>query len=486
MPKLRVLFVSSEIAPFAKTGGLADVAQALPPALARLGAEVKVFMPLYRQVNREGLRKIKGGSFTLTASGIETEVEILQGSLAKGVPAYFIGNDRYFDREHLYGTPQGDYPDNAERFIFFCRALLDYVRANMASPPDIIHCNDWQTGLIPAYFKTTSGDDFFSATATAYTIHNLAYQGLFPLDRFPLTGLPPELAGMSGIEFWGQMNFMKAGINFSEVINTVSPTYAKEIQTPEFGYGLEGVLADRAADLHGILNGANYEVWDPSHDPLIPANYDANNPAGKARCKEALLKAYGLPSTKSPVIGIISRLADQKGFDLLAQAIDRIMAMDTILVLLGTGDQKYHDMFEEIGRRYPKRAGIRIGFDNKLAHLIEAGADMFLMPSRYEPGGLNQLYSFRYGTLPIVRATGGLDDTVSDYDPATGEGTGFKFREYSAEAMLAKIRTALDSFADKKAWERLVKRAMQLDFSWDKSARSYLDLYQTALNKRRQ
>jgi starch synthase len=484
MPKLKVLFAASEIAPFAKTGGLADVGRALPQALAQEGAEVKLCMPLYRQVPREGLRKARGGSFNLGIEGIRGEVEVLQGALAKGIPAYFIRNDYYFDREYLYGTPEGDYPDNAERFIFFCRAMLEYLKTT-ASPPDIIHCNDWQTGLVPAYLKTIYADGFFGRCATAFSIHNLAYQGLFPMEKFWLTGLPSHLAGMHGIEFWGRINFLKGGISFSDVVNTVSPTYAREIQTPEFGYGLEGVLAERSADLYGILNGADYSVWDPAHDPLIPANYSARDLAGKARCKQALLKAYGLPPNKAALIGIVSRLADQKGFDLLAEAIDRLMAMDVYLVLLGTGEQKYHDLFAEIGRRFPKKAGIRIGFDNKLAHLIEAGSDMFLMPSRYEPGGLNQLYSFRYGTVPVVRATGGLDDTVINFDPATGQGNGFKFAEYSTDALLAKVREALECFADKKLWAGLIKQIMGLDFSWQSTAHNYLAVYDKALAKRR-
>jgi starch synthase len=484
MPKPRVLFVSSEIAPFAKTGGLADVGQALPPALRGLGADVKVCMPLYRQVPRKGLARARGGSFKLGVEGLKQDVEVMRGSLAEGVPAYFIGNDFYFDREHLYGTPQGDYPDNAERFIFFCRAALKFFRT-MAAAPDVVHCNDWQSGLIPAYLKTTEREGYYARTGSVFSVHNLAYQGLFPMEKFALTGLPPELAGMHGLEFWGKINFEKAGICFADMINTVSPTYAKEIQTPEFGCGLEGVLADRAADLHGILNGADYNIWDPGHDHLIPASYSAADLAGKAKCKLALLAAYKLPATKAPVIGIVSRLADQKGFDLIAKAIDRLMAMDIAVVLLGTGDQLYHDMFQEIGKRFPKKAGIKIGFDNKLAHLIEAGSDMFLMPSRYEPGGLNQLYSFRYGTIPVVRATGGLDDTVIDFNPKTGEGTGFKFKDYTAEAMLAKVRQALDVYADKRLWTKLVKRAIGLDFSWESSARSYLALYEKAMAKRR-
>jgi len=484
MPKLKVLFVSPEMAPFAKTGGLADVGGALPPALQALGADVKCAMPLFRQVDRSGLRKAKGGSLSLGLGGLQNDVEVLQGSLAKGLPVYFIRNDFYYDREFLYGSPQGDYPDNAERFTFFCRALLEYMKTQ-GSAPDIIHCNDWQSGLIPAYLKTIYADGFFARTATVFSIHNLAYQGLFPMDKFWLTGLPGELAGMKGLEFYGQMNFMKAGMIFTDVMNTVSPTYAREIQTPEYGYGLEGVLTARRGDLYGILNGADYRSWDPEHDKLIPANYSVKNMAGKLKCRQALLEAYGLPQSKAPIIGIVSRLADQKGFDLIAEIIDRLMSMDVVLVVLGTGDQKYHDLLTEIGRRFPRKAGIRIGFDNKIAHLIEAGSDMFLMPSRYEPGGLNQLYSYRYGTIPVVRATGGLDDTVADYNPKTGEGTGFKFSDYTADALLANIRQALDVYADRKAWEALVKRAMQLDFSWEKSARGYLGLYDKALAKRR-
>jgi len=317
-----------------------------------------------------------------------------------------------------------------------------------------------------------------------FTIHNIAYQGLFPASHFPLTGLPQKVFTPDGIEFWGSMNLLKAGIVFSDIVTTVSEKYSKEIRTAEFGYGLEGVLDSRKEKLFGVLNGVDYDDWSPEKDKFIIAKYDYKDLNGKAECRKDLLKEYNLNlSDDAPVIGIISRLADQKGFDILSQAMEELMSMNIGIVVLGTGEKKYHDLFAELAKKYPKKLGVKITFDNKIAHKIEAGSDMFLMPSKYEPCGLNQIYSLKYGTIPIVRATGGLDDTIQDYDPKTGDGNGFKFKEYSSQVLLAKIKESAKIFSNKKEWKKLVQKAMQQDFSWERSAKRYVELYEKVLTK---
>ena len=484
---LRVLFVTSEAVPFAKTGGLADVAGALPKFLRSLGCEVKLVMPYYRMVKESGAPVEPVGQPMEVTLGDETlQADIYRGKLADELPMYLIGREEFFDRSHLYGTSRGDYFDNAERFIFFTKAALALCQS-LGYCPDIIHHHEWQTGLIPAFLRSTYGKDpRFARTAAVFTIHNIAYQGLFREDKLVLTGLPTWMYRPEGIEFWGKINFMKAGIVYADVINTVSRKYSEEIQTPEYGCGLEGVLRKRSQDLYGIINGVDYGDWDPCHDHRLKARYSVHDLSGKRLCKTDLLEQFHLPSSleKVPVLGVISRLADQKGFDLLAEIIEELFALDIGLVLLGTGEQKYHDLFTQIGRKYPKKAGIRIAYDDPLAHKIEAGADIFLMPSRYEPCGLNQIYSLRYGTIPVVRATGGLDDTISPYDSATGKGNGFKFVRYDAGEFLEQVKAAVRTYHQPDHWNRIVRNAMTADFSWPRSAESYVQLYRKALEKR--
>lgn len=483
----RILFATPEAVPFAKTGGLADVTGALPKFLQPLGCESILVMPYYQTVKRSGIPLQYLSEKMEVPLGSEIiEADLYQGHLTQDIPVYFIGRDEFFDREYLYSTPRGDYFDNAERFIFFSKAVLIFCQ-HIGFSPDIIHHHEWQTGLIPAYLKSIyRNDPFFAHTADVFTIHNIAYQGLFKKEKFLLTGLPMEMYNPEGIEFWERINFMKAGIVYADVINTVSRKYSEEIQTPEYGYGLEGILKKRGEGLFGILNGVDYQDWDPSHDPHLIARYDPNDPSGKRECKKDLLKEFNLPPSleNSPLLGMISRLADQKGFDLLVEIIDELFTLDLGFVLLGTGEQKYHDLFTQIARKYPRQAGIRIAYDDRLAHKIEAGADFFLMPSKYEPCGLNQIYSLKYGTIPIVRATGGLDDTIVNYSPTTRRGNGFKFTRYDAKEFLNQIKAAISFYSQPEHWKQLLRNAMTSDFSWKKSAEAYLQLYQKALGKK--
>lgn len=479
--KLNIVQVSPEAAPFAKTGGLADVVGALPLAEAELGHQVMVVMPLHRQV-RKGRRKLTDLNLELSINLGPTRLKavVYQGTLGRKVPTYFIGIDDYFDRAELYGTPQGDYPDNAERFSFFCWATLELL-SSLKMTPDVIHCHDWQSGLVPVYQKLYFRH--LSSVATLLTVHNLAYQGVFPAEKLPATGLPWDLFHPGGVEFYGKISFLKAGLIFADLVNTVSEGYSREIQTAEYGCGLEGVLAERRDRLFGILNGVDYKDWNPATDKFLAANYTPENLAGKARCKQDLLKEFGLTGLeKKPLLGMISRLAEQKGFDLLEEAAPELLSLDLGLVILGTGDEKYQNLLKELAKAYPGKLGVKIAFDNKLAHKIEAGADIFLMPSRYEPCGLNQIYSLRYGTIPLVRATGGLDDSIEEFDPATGQGTGLKFANYDARELLQKVKEALEVYLSKPAaWKRLMTNAMACDFSWERSAQRYVELYMKAL-----
>ncbi len=483
--KLKILFVSSEVAPFAKTGGLADVAGALPSALQSLGHEVRVFLPFYRMVKKGGF-KTKEVLPALPIPMLERhENSSVRQTEREGVIFYFLKHDKYYDREELYGDRNGDYPDNAERFIYFCKAVLAATK-QLGFRPDVIHCNDWQTGLIPVYLKSLhKGDGFFQHTATLFTIHNLAYQGQFWHWDIHLTGLGWEYFVPDWIEFYGKINLLKAGILHADAVTTVSERYAQEIQTQEFGCGLEGVLHARKEDLHGIVNGIDYQGFDPAHDKHIPQTYDAAHPQKKAVNKKALQEYYGLPAEKAPLIGIVSRLADQKGFDLLAQAMDGLLKMGVQLAILGTGDPKYHDSLAKIAQENPQQVGVKLAYDAGLAQLIYAGSDFFLMPSRYEPCGLGQLISLRYGTIPIVRYTGGLADTVEEFDSQTKQGTGFGFTEYDPQALLGAVERALAVYAQPPLWEQLVQNAFAADFSWSHSARKYIDLYQQIRCKRR-
>jgi starch synthase len=485
MSQLKILFASSEVAPFAKTGGLADVSASLPAALASLGHQVRIVMPMYRSV-MQGSFELKPleKSLEVPLRGKVSNDKVFYKEIDSNLLIYFIKRNEFFDREMLYGTPEGDYGDNAERFIFFSRGILQLCKL-ISFQPDIIHCNDWQTSLVLVYLKSLYEDDpFFYNTLRVFTIHNLAYQGVFPKEYMDISKLPFELFTIRGLEYYGKMNFMKGGIVFSDLITTVSEKYAQEIQTPEYGHGLDGILRERSDDIYGVLNGVDYTEWNPETDPYIDSSYNAEDLSGKKKCKEELIEIFKLEgSVETPIIGIISRLADQKGFDILADAADELSKMELFLVLLGRGNERYEKQFSELGKKYKGRFAVKIGFDNVLAHKIEAGSDMFLMPSRYEPCGLNQLYSLKYGTIPVVRATGGLDDTIKEFEPETERGNGFKFFEYSSKALLEKVKRALMIYKNKELWLKLVKICMNEDFSWNKSALRYQEIYSRADKK---
>jgi starch synthase len=488
---MKILIVSPEAVPFAKTGGLADVAGALPKALTALGHDVRLILPLYPQVDRAkfSLREIASG-LAAQVAGRNERFSLYRGDFAgRSFDTWFIEHADFFNRPELYRDPStgNDWADNDDRFIFFSNAVLESCKA-INFMPDVIHCNDWQTGLIPAFIKADPSWADFCGIATLFSIHNIAYQGNFPSQSFSKTGLDRSLfAPGQGFEFWGKMSFLKAGVWYSDIINTVSKRYAQEIQASnEYGYGFEGILKDRTEDLFGVLNGIDSDIWNPAQDDLIPAKFTADKLDGKAKCKAALRKLVKLPAVRKdiPVIGIISRLADQKGFDLIAQVADEILSLDIQIVILGTGEQKYHELFTSLQNKYPKKLSVTLGFDNQLAHLIEAGSDMFLMPSRYEPCGLNQMYSLNYGTIPIVRETGGLADTIENANPAKATGTGFVFRKYDAREMLNAIKFAVEVYRDKNVWEVMMLRGMRQDFSWRASAGKYVELYQNAIARK--
>lgn len=464
------------------------MAGALPKALARLGHDVRLIMPLYGDVDqrRHPLRPVVTGLSVPTASGPQT-VDLLEGTLSSGVPVYLVRHDPSFLRPGLYQTPSAeDYPDNPERFGLFCRAVFEACRA-IDFQPEVLHANDWQTALLAVYLKTTLSDDpFFQRTATIFTIHNLGYQGLFAPDALPQLMLPPELFTPAGLEFYGKGNLLKGGLLFADLLTTVSPRYSQEIQTTDQGAGLDGVLRMRKDDLFGVLNGIDPEEWNPAGDPHIAANYTVDDLSGKARCKADLQRRLKLPVRATvPILAIISRMAGQKGLDLLYDALGTVMTLNLQLVLLGSGDKALEAVFREAAAGHPTKLAARIGFDVVLSHQIEAGADLFLMPSRYEPCGLNQMYSLAYGTIPVVRATGGLDDTVTQFDPVTGEGTGFKFEEPTPTALLQALWQALALYRDKTLWRQLMTNAMAADFTWARSARAYELLYRRAVDKKR-
>ncbi len=478
-----VIFAISEAAPYAKTGGLADVAGALPRALAKLDVEVKVILPRYRGERAGAVGRCVDERVDVPFA-FGTKVAAIYADEYKGVPFYFVDAPEYFERPGIYGpNPNEEYPDNVERYAFFSRAVIEWAR-RLDPPPHLIHCNDWQTGFIPLYLRTAYREEpRLQRTKTLFTIHNIGYQGLFSptlLERF---GLSPEVYRTEGgIEFYGQASAMKAGIVFATAISTVSRKYAEEIQTPEYGYGLDGLLRARAMRLVGILNGVDYEEWNPATDPFIVAPYSLEDMSGKRLCKADLLRTMGLPEDlERPVIGSISRLVAQKGFDLVREAADGLLRAGVVYVLLGSGARELEEFFRDWQRAHPDRIGVYLGFHNELAHKIEAGADMFLMPSRYEPCGLNQIYSLKYGTVPIVRATGGLDDTIEPFDPTTRSGNGFKFVEYRADHLLAALERALEIYADPPLWRACMENGMRADFSWDRSAAQYRELYERVI-----
>jgi starch synthase len=479
---MRILFVASEGLPFSKTGGLADVVEALPKALVASGHEVAVVLPRYRGTQATAT-VVRGLAVPMGAG--QRLVTIAEGGVLHGVRYFFVDDPEYFDREQLYGTGGRDYPDNAERFAEFSRACIEL--AKRVWKPEVIHCHDWQSALLPVLLRTVYADDpAVRGLAVVFTIHNMGYQGLFPKDTVAKIGLPDVLFQPHALEYYDQVSYLKGGLIFSDYLTTVSRKYAQEIQTTEYGCGLEGVVQGRGNRMVGILNGVDYAAWSPENDALIAARYSASDLAGKRTCKKDLLAQFQLPADNldRPLVGIVSRFADQKGFDLLEEIADELLGEDLALVALGTGEAKYEKMFRELAQRFPAKLAVKVAYDNTVAHKIEAGADMFLMPSRYEPCGLNQIYSLRYGTVPVVRATGGLDDTIEPYDPASGGGTGFKFEEYTGAALLGAVRQALAAFGNQTAWRRLQTNGMAKDFSWRASAAEYARLYEQARTAR--
>ena len=479
---MHVAFAASECVPFSKTGGLADVVGALPRALAALGHQVSVYIPRYRQTKLTDSQTVVR-SITIPFDDKYRFCSVVTAGSSAGVRFYFVDYPPYFDREALYGGPAGDYPDNAERFALFSRAVLE--ASKVLGVPHVFHCHDWQSALVPVMLRTLYAEDpAFREVATVFTIHNMGYQGLFPPDTLPLLTLPWELLTISKMEFFGQVNFLKGALVFSDFVTTVSKKYSQEIQTTEYGFGLEGVLRNRAATVTGILNGVDYDEWSPQTDKFTVAKYSPQDLSGKLQCKHDLLHAFGVANadanSKVPVIGIVSRFAAQKGFDLIAQIMDRLAREEMIVVALGAGDKPYEEMFLRLNKQFPNKIAVKVAYDNAIAHKIEAGADMFLIPSRYEPCGLNQIYSLKYGTVPIVRATGGLDDTIEPWDARTGRGTGFKFSDYTGEALLATIKQALLAYRDPSSWQMLMRNGMSRDFSWGASAREYGKIYERA------
>jgi starch synthase len=480
--------VASECVPYSKTGGLADVIGALPEALAKQGIDVQVIVPRYRGT-KPGETAEEGRSLTIPLGPFGAGLHfasVQNGETTNGVRHYLIDFPEFFDRDGLYQDKATgwDYPDNHLRFAAFSLAALEFIK-RLGPPPDIIHCHDWQTSLVPVYLRSTyAGDRYYDATRSVLTIHNLAYQGDF--SRFPLAdiSLSDAVFNINGLEYFGRINLLKGGLMFADALTTVSPRYAKEIQTPEFGYGLDGVLRRQASRLRGILNGVDYGTWNPATDPLIPAHYTPENLQGKETCKQALLETMGVqqPNLSWPVLGIVSRFARQKGFDLIAAISDELAARDLYLVALGTGEREYEDFFQSLGSRFPGKFLVKVAYDNSLAHLIEAGSDIFLMPSRYEPSGLNQMYSLKYGTVPVVRATGGLEDSVQDFNGSWG--TGFKFWDYNSTALLGAILRALDFYQRPDVWHRIMQNGMQQDFSWEHSAGEYAEFYRSIISHR--
>ncbi|HKW88656.1 MAG TPA: glycogen synthase GlgA [Candidatus Acidoferrales bacterium] len=479
---MKILFVSPEGLPFSKTGGLADVVEALPRVLGQMGHQVAVLLPRYRG-NQAARTVIPSMSIPL---GLEMRFPSLaEAGTFEGVHYYFVDDPEFFDREKLYGDKQGDYPDNPRRFAQLSRAAIEF--AKQVWMPDVVHCHDWQSALVPLYLRTLyKHDPSVAGLPVILTVHNLGYQGLFARSVLKEIGLPEELFCMEALEFYGKVNVLKGGLVFADYLTTVSRKYAQEIQTPEFGYGLEGVIGSRGDRMVGILNGVDYGAWNPESDTFIAAQYSAKNLDGKRLCKKDLLATFHLPAEnmERPLIGIVSRFVDQKGFDLLAESAMELMKQDMLLIALGNGDPKYEKLFLELAKKYPKKVGVKIAYDNAVAHKIEAGADMFLMPSRYEPCGLNQIYSLRYGTVPVVRATGGLDDTVEEFDPRTGKGTGFKFKPYTGKALVECLVQAIATFAEVRLWRMIQANGMAKDFSWKPSAAAYVRVYEAARRSR--
>lgn len=482
---MKILIAAPEAMPYIKTGGLADVVGAVFREYRKMNMEASLILPLYRSIRE---------NFNLTDTGpgmnFRTENRSFSGRIfSHDSSVFFLECDEFFDRADLYGTPKGDYPDNASRFAFFDRAVMEACGV-LGLKPDIIHCNDWQTGLIPLYLKTIYNNEFFSETASLMTIHNLGYQGLFDVSDFPVTGLGWDLFNPEGIEFYGKVNFLKAGLIASDIITTVSNTYAKEILTDEFGFGLDGVLRKRSYDLYGVINGIDTEEWNPLKDKFIPENYNSSDLSGKAKCRKDLMRECSLhikhtEDRNSPIIAFIGRLSAQKGIDIFLDAVKDIIAMGARIIILGKGDELFHRRIRTVAENYKGEMFARIGYDEAFAHRIYSGSDIFLMPSRYEPCGLGQLIAMRYGTIPVARMTGGLADSITDYEPQKTSGTGFLFKDYKASSLLECLKRAIYLYHDEKRWKKMIINAMGRDFSWRNSAEKYLKLYDDAADKKR-
>ncbi len=480
---MKILFVSSEVVPFAKTGGLADVSYALPIALKKKKQHIVVMLPLYKQIDLKKYKiKIVTQDIPVVFPDRTEYFSLYEGKINKSIPVYFISNRDYFYRDFLYSTPKGDYPDNAQRFIFFSKAVLEASKV-VGFQPDIIHCNDWQTALIPLFLKTFySKDGFFYRTSTVFTIHNLAYQGIFSVSVFSLIGLGWTSFTHEKLEYYGKVNFMKAGIILSDIVNTVSENYASQIQTPEFGHGLDGVLKTRQNQLYGILNGIDYRQWNPQRDRYIPYRYNKGCLEKKEMCKKVFLSQQNLLyKEQKPLIGFVSRLAEQKGVDILLNAVPQLVELGFQLIILGKGNEPIEKRFYEIERNHSSSVRVNITFDERIAHNIYAASDFFIMPSRFEPCGLGQLISFVYATVPVVNPTGGLYDTVKEFNPVDREGNGFLMKSYSSDALIDALKKAKNVYNNKSQWRALQLNLLEQDYSWEKSASKYIELYKTVI-----
>ncbi len=481
--KLKILLVASEVYPYAKTGGLADIAGSLPKALKQLGHDIRVIMPKHKCVVKcpLGMRPM-GLDVTIPIGGTRKKGFLYTGHLNGEIPIYFVGNEAYFSRDPIYGTRHGDYLDNAERFIFFCRSVLEVCKS-VEFQPDVIHCNDWQTGLIPTYLKTIySKDKWFQNTRTIFSIHNLGYQGNFPSYELKTAGLPFSIFTPQGVEFYNHFSFLKSALVDADLLTTVSPTYAKEIQTKAFGFKMDGVLRMRSKDLFGILNGVDYQEWNPEADPSVAKNYSSKNRSGKLACKRKLADLFSLKiKDDTPLFSMVTRLSSQKGVDLVIEILDELLGEDAAFVLLGSGDSMYENYFLKMNHLRPDRVGVHIGFDEKLAHQILAGSDFLMMPSQYEPCGLTQMYALKYGAVPIVRSVGGLADSIKEFNRKTMKGTGFKFKPFTPDHLYQAVQKAMSVYRKKNQWQTLTANDMTADFGWDRAAKKYCQLYRRAL-----
>jgi starch synthase len=489
---LKICMVSSEVVPYAKTGGLADVVGALAIEFARLGHDVIVVLPRYRQVRSQGYNVTDYVRLSVPTSQGHSEVDIQEISAPASpvsgtgrLRVFAVRHDQAFDRPGLYQEAGEDYPDNCARFVLFCRTVMEllvHLCDEGGWPVDLLHLHDWQSALCAVYLRSIyQPQASLRKVRSVLTIHNLGFQGLFPAEQFALTGLSSHLFTPAGLEFYGALNLLKGGIVFADLLTTVSPTYSREIQTAEYGCGLEGVIRSRKHILHGIVNGIDAEVWDPAKDPHLPAHYSLSDMTGKAQCKAALQRELGLRQQKIPLLAVIARLTSQKGIDLVLEIIPELLELRVQIAILGTGDSRYEEQARQWANRYPGKIALRTAFDEELAHRIEAGADIFIMPSRYEPCGLSQLYSLRYGTVPVVRMTGGLADTVVNYTPRAlkeSRASGFGFTDTNATSLLTCLLLALSVYRKKIEWDRIVKTGMLQELSWAKSAEAYVRLFE--------